>query len=133
VDHPKTNAFKNKLLLATHEVDQYLEDKYKGCFPLHPNRPERGTTSNPQMDGLFNVGLSFSPGYGSKFGRGYVLDLTISTLAKVPHELREKIQGEAVDVLKNALKKHLPERDLQIDWDHKVYKIHGDLSLGSLN
>ncbi len=65
------------------EVDDYLEDKYGDLFPLHPNRMKRGNTSNKEMDGLFNIGASFSPGYGTELGRGYVVDLHLSTLTRV--------------------------------------------------
>jgi hypothetical protein len=132
VDHPKTLAFEKDLREAFIAVDHYLEDKYADLFPLHPNRPKRGETSNPQMDGLFNVGSSFSAGYGSEYGRGYVVDVHISTLERIPKGRKESILEDAVEELRRQLARRFPGRKLFVDRDRHVFKVHGDFSLGSL-
>ena len=114
------------------EVDDFLEDKYEGIYTLHPNRMKRGATSNKEMDGLINIGASFSPGFGSEIGRGYVVDLHLSTLEHVSHEIKEEIEGEAIKKIRKLLPKYFPNRDLRIKKDGSVYKIYGDLSLGTL-
>ena len=130
--HPKLAAWDKELQQVFFQVDHYLEDRYGESFDLHPRRPRRGSTSNPQMDGLFNIGASFSPGFGSEQGRGYVIDVHIATLDKVPAEFREKIIQEAVGELQNLLDLHFPLRDLKVVKDGDLYKIIGDFSLGSL-
>ena len=68
--HPKMMEWDKKLKAIFDRIDDKLEDRYGELFPLHPTRAERGTTSNKESDGLFNVGASFTAGYGSKLGRG---------------------------------------------------------------
>jgi len=114
------------------EVDDFLENKFGDLFILHPNRLSRGQTSNKEMDGLFNIGASFSPGFGSKLGRGYVVDLHLSTLEKVDSKTKEEIVTQAIELIKELLPKYFPGRTLKIDKDGSSYKIYGDLSLGEL-
>ncbi|QEN05793.1 hypothetical protein EW093_14145 [Thiospirochaeta perfilievii] len=114
------------------EVDDFLEDKYGHLYRLHPNRLKRGETSNKEMDGLFNIGASFSPGYGTEFGRGYVIDLHLSTLAKVEPRVKNEIELDAISMVKSLLSKYFPKRELDIKKDGTVYKLCGDLSLGTL-
>ena len=54
------------------------------------------------------------------------------TLAKVPRDVRTKIEGEVVRLLRDELPKAFPGRTLKVDRDGPVYKIHGDLSLGKV-
>lgn len=112
------------------EVDDYLEDRYGDLFPLHPNRMKRGETANKEMDGLFNIGASFSAGFGTELGRGYVVDLHLSTLTRIDEDTRNSIETSAIKLIKQLLPKYFPERELLISRDGNVYKIHGDLSLG---
>lgn len=114
------------------EVDDYLEDKFGDIFPLHPNRMKRGDTSNKEMDGLFNIGASFSPGYGTELGRGYVVDLHLSTLTRVDFDTKKSIEIDAVKLVKKLLPKYFPNREIDIKKDGCIYKICGDLSLGTL-
>jgi glutathione S-transferase len=130
--HPKLVEFDRKLKALFDSIDDYLEDKYGHLYPLHPARAERGKTSNKGQDGLFNVGVSFSPGYGSTYGRGYVIEVEMVTLANVPDYVREQIEQEVADVAAEKLPYYLPGRKLTVDRDGRLYKIHGDLSLGSL-
>ena len=72
---------------------------------------------------------SFTAGYGSKFGPGYVFRVEASTLASVPESEREAIEEAAVALLREGLARAFPGRDLRVDRDVAGYKIHGDLSL----
>ncbi|MBN2652294.1 MAG: hypothetical protein JXR63_07920 [Spirochaetales bacterium] len=112
------------------EIDDFLEDKYGDSFPLHPNRAKRGKTSNKESDGLFNVGVSFSAGYGSKYGRGYVVDIKLSTLSNVDQQLKEEITRETISLIGEKLKVYFPNRNLDVVKDRHVYKIVGDFALG---
>jgi hypothetical protein len=98
-------------------------------LPLHPARPPRGATSNKSQDGLFNVGASFTAGYGSAHGPGYVVEVRMVTLSRVPQYLRDRIEEEVVERLREELPKEFPERKLVVERDGQVYKIHGDLRL----
>lgn len=114
------------------EVDDYLEDKYGDLYPLHPNRMKRGKTANKEMDGLINIGASFSAGFGTKYGRGYVIDLHLSTLIKVNEETKKSIETDSVKMIKKLLPNYFPGRELNILKDGTIYKLCGDLSLGTL-
>lgn len=130
--HPKLIEWEDKLKDLFDEVDDYLEDTYGGMYPLHPSRSKRGVTSNKASDGLFNVGASFSAGFGSKYGRGYVIDVHMSTLSRVPDHVKEDIYKAVVDQVRLRLPKYFEERELEVAKDGNVFKIFGDLSLGSL-
>jgi hypothetical protein len=84
------------------------------------------------MDGLFNVGASFTPGFGSRLGRGWAVDIHLATLAQVSPEVRRAIQEEARVKLVEELARVFPGRRLLVEEDGGALKIHGDLSLGSL-
>lgn len=131
MQHPKSAAFERKLKQLFDSVDDYLEDKYGTRYQLHPARPHRGATSNKEHDGLFNVGATFSAGYGSKYGRGYIVDVEMVTLIHVPQDLREEIEQEVADLVTRKLPAYFPQRELLVDRDRNVFKIHGDLHLGS--
>lgn len=130
--HAKLVEWENTMKTMFDEIDDFLEDKYGRLFPLHPNRMERGETANKESDGLFNVGAAFSAGFGSRLGRGYVIQIHMSTLAHVPEELREIIKKETADLVRNKLTVYFPGRELNVEKDGNVYKIYGDLSLGTL-
>lgn len=129
--HPKAEAWERRLREVLVEIDHELEEKYGGAYPLHPVRPERGATANPQQDGLFSVSAAFTPGFGSAHGPGYVLDIRIATLNNVPRGVVEKIERYARKRLKDALPDVFPGRDLDVVRDGHVLKIVGDISLGS--
>ena len=122
-------SFEETLHGVLSEIDRTLEERWGARWPLHPARPARGTAANPQYDGLFRVTASFTAGYGSKLGPGYVFRVEISTLADVPEETRAEIEEEAVRLLREGLARAFPGRDLRVDRDGPVLKIHGDLSL----
>ncbi|MBI9100889.1 MAG: hypothetical protein JEY99_00625 [Spirochaetales bacterium] len=133
MDHPLTRKWEERLRSIFVGVDEFLENEYAGCFPLHPNRPERGTTGNVEMDGLFNVGASFSAGYGSKLGRGWVVEIYLATLTTVSKEIRLKIENEVKDLIQKELTLRFPERELRVEKDGNCLKIHGDMSLGEMH
>ncbi len=125
----RVSAWENKLEALFDEIDHIMEDRYGDKYPLHPSRPERGATANPAADGLFNMGASFSAGYGSAHGRGYVVSIRLSTLARVPPIVMEQIEQEVVELLKQKLPRIFPDRDLRVERDGHSFKIIGDLSI----
>ncbi|MCK5736643.1 MAG: hypothetical protein KAH21_09200, partial [Spirochaetaceae bacterium] len=98
----------------------------------HPNRARRGKTSNKEMDGLFNIGADFTPGYGSSLGRGYVVTIRISTLDHIPVDIREKIKFDVELMVRERLPAVFPGRMLQVERDGNLLKIIGDFNLGSV-
>ena len=114
------------------EVDGFIEDLYGGKYALHPMRPVRGETSNPEADGLFNIGAVFTPGYGSELGRGYLIDVSMSTLEKVDEDVRREIYEVAADKVRDLLPIHFPDRELTVRRDGNHFKIQGDFSLGNI-
>ena len=101
-------------------------------FRRHPNRPPAFATSNREDDGLFDLGAAFTVGIGSRHGPGYVVQARIATLDSIPAEKQEQFEAEVVRRLKEKLPAAFPGVALHVDRDGPVYKIHGDLSLGSL-
>ncbi|NCD34338.1 MAG: hypothetical protein EOL87_13110 [Spartobacteria bacterium] len=128
----RVEKWEHQLKAVFDKIDVELEKEYGAKYPLHPSRPAAGATSNHEADGLFNVGASFSAGYGSQYGAGYIVDVRMSTLASVPDVIRKDIQLRVIDTLQRELPLAFPGKTLHVDWDNGVYKIHGDLSLGSL-
>lgn len=132
MSHHSVGKLEDQLQELFDEVDDYLEEKYAGAYPLHPTRPPRGKTSSKSQDGLFNVGASFSPGYHSEYGRGYVIDVNMVTLANVSKEWEERILEDAVGKVRELLPKYFPDRKLQVRRDKRGFKVTGDLSLGKV-
>ena len=130
--HPKMTEFDDRLKKLFDEVDAYIEDHYGDRYILHPVRPSRGETSNPEADGLFNIGANFTPGFGSELGRGYLIDVAMSTLEKVDDDVRQEIYKAAAEKVKELLPLHFPERELTVNRDKNHYKIQGDFSLGKI-
>ena len=124
--------FDDRLKNLFDEVDHYIEDHYGDRYQLHPARPARGKTANPEMDGLFNIGANFTPGFGSELGRGYLIDVAMSTLEKVDDEVRREIYRAAADKVRELLPVHFPERELSVRRCRNHYKILGDFSLGTV-
>ena len=114
------------------EVDNFIEDLYGDRYSLHPTRPARGETANPEADGLFNIGANFTPGYISELGRGYIIDMSISTLDKVDDNVRREIYEAAAEKVRELLPLHFPERELTVQRDGNHFKIQGDFSLGEI-
>ena len=125
----KIEEWESRLKRVFDRVDDFLEEKYGRKYPLHPARPTRGATASKAQDGLFNVGASFSAGYGSKRGPGYVVEVRMVTLTRVPRYIRDQIEEDAVQRLQEELPKEFPDRELLVERDGPVYKIHGDLRI----
>ncbi len=125
----KVLAWEKRLKGVFDRIDARLEDEYGGRYPLRPNRPESGRTSNPEFDGLFDVGAVFSAGFGSDHGRGYIVKVNMSTLSKVPAEVVEEIEGKVVTMLEEMLPSAFPDQQLHVVLDGHIYKIIGDFKL----
>ena len=125
----KLEEWEERLYTLLREIDGALEDKYGKLYPLHPARPQRGETANPQYDGLFRITASYSAGYGSKLGPGYIFRVELVTFEMVPDTVRQTIESEAIQMAEDGLKRIFPERELSIARDGNVIKIYGDLSL----
>ena len=127
----KIRELDSKLKKIFDLIDDYLENNYGNTYRLHPNRPKRGATANKASDGLFNVGASFSAGYGSVYGRGYVVDVDIATLDHVPEKVQNDIEAEVADLLKGIIPEYFPEQDINVNRDGNVLKIYGELLVKS--
>ena len=114
------------------EVDHFIEDLYCGTYNLHPARPSRGETANPESDGLFNIGVNFSPGFSSGLGRGYIINVKIATLEKVCEDIRQEIYQAVAEKVAQLLPIHFPERELEVQRYKNRFKIKGDFSLGKI-
>ena len=126
----KVIKWENNLKKVFDMIDDEIEERFGRLYPLHPARPRRGATSNKEQDGLFNIGASFSPGFGSKYGRGYVIDIDMVTLRNVPDSVQISIEKVVIDRLREELPKYFPGKNLQVQKDGNVFKIFGDLTYG---
>ena len=130
--HPKTVEFDKRMKELFDEVDHYIEDLYGDRYDLHPNRPKRGETSNPEADGLFNIGAVFTPGFTSKLGRGHIIIKKMATLEKVDENVRREIYEITAEKVRELLPIYFPERKLTVECTGTHFKIIGDFSLGSI-
>jgi len=128
----RVEEWEGKLNVLLRHVDRMLEARYGSRSKLHPARPPHGSTANPQQDGLFRVTASFTPGFGSTFGSGYVLRFDTVTLDTFPDEQRAEIEHTAVKLIREGLEKVLPGRGLAVKRDGSLWKIVGDLSLSEM-
>lgn len=127
--NPLLEKWEEKLQDIFDKIDIVLEEKYGELFPLRPNRPAHQEGVTPDADGLFDLGVSFTVGLGSKLGPGYVFRVKLATLQRVPDELQEKIEDEVVDLLQAELPTSFPGKELKVARDGRVYKIYGNLDL----
>ncbi len=130
--HFSAVAWEKKLDQAMRELDRFFEEKYSGRYTLHPARPPRGKTANPAHDGLVGINANFTLGIGSEIGKGYVVNIKVMTLEKVPDKVRDEIEDIAMEKLRELLPKYFPDVKLDIAKDGPVLKIYGDLSLGEV-
>ena len=128
----KLERWEARLKQVFDEINDEFEAEYGERARRHPNRPPHGATSNREDDGLFDLGAAFTVGIGSQHGPGYVVQARIATLDAIPADQQEEFESEVVRRLKEKLPKVFPDVKLFVDRDGPVYKIHGDLSLGSL-
>jgi len=128
--HAKLRAFDAQLRSLFAEVDRRLEDRWGDAFSRHPNRPRRGATADPEMDGLFEIAPDFTPGIGTELGRGYIISLRIATLEKVDPARYEDLMAESAAAIQELLPRYFPERSLRVVRDGPRFKIIGDFALG---
>jgi hypothetical protein len=121
--------FETDLRTLFDQVDHELEEKWGGSYPLHPSRAAEGVTGNRESDGLFNIGASFSAGYGSDYGKGYVIDIRLVTLSRVDEKTRQEIRAYVSDRVRELLPEYFPDRTLDVVQDGDLFKITGDLRL----
>ena len=127
MNHPLREAWEEQLKKLFDEIDDYLEDRYGGKYVLHPSRPDRDETTNKAQDGLINVGATFTAGYGSELGRGYVVELDFVTLEHVAEEDEREAEKAVIKKIAEKLPKYFPQRELYVKKDNGVIKIYGDL------
>lgn len=125
----EVQEFERTLKALFDRIDDELEDRWGDRYRLHPSRPRRGRSSNKEHDGLFNVGASFTAGYGSEHGKGYVVDVRMVTLQNVPDEVEREIDEYVARRIGELAPVFFVERELRVVREKKVYKIIGDLSL----
>ena len=125
----KVLEWEKRLKSVFDEIDAELETLYGSRHRLHPSRKSEGKTSNPEMDGLFNVGASYSAGFGSKLGPGYVVDIHMSTLEHVSQNLKNEIREKVQELLTEKLPLAFPGQQLFVEKELNHLRIHGDLSL----
>ena len=131
LSHPRTAAWEERLRALFREVDREMEARHGGRYPRHPRRPAADATEDFEASGLFDIGAAFSPGYGSNRGRGYIIQFRLGTLSRVPEAERQALEDEAITRVRAALPRHFPGARLDVVRDGEVWKILGDLSLGS--
>ena len=127
----EVQSFERMLKRLFDEIDHELEDRWGADYPLHPSRLSRGRSSNSEHDGLFNVGASFSAGYGSEYGKGYVIEVRMVTLTDVERRVVEEIREYAARRVRELLPRFFPDRTLEVVREDDLFKIIGDLSLGT--
>lgn len=127
--HHKARKWEKTLKGVFDEIDRELEAQYGAQWPLHPSRPKHGSTTNPEADGLFNVGAAFSAGIGSKHGPGYTVEIRFSTLKNIPADVRAEIKNQVFQSLETKLSNAFAGKDLWVSEDRGMIRIHGDLSL----
>ena len=130
--HPKQEELEERMSLLCQELDNHLEDIYGERYAVHPNRLKRGQGANPSYDGLFSTSMAFTLGYGSRYGRGYVVNVEVRTLDKVSQYDTIHITSTAFAFLKSKLKEYSPDHNLDVVQDGNVMKIIGDFSLGEV-
>ena len=81
------------------------------------------------MDGLFNVGASYSAGFGSRFGPGYVVDIRVATLERIPRPFKRELREQVQEMLIKKLPDAFPGKKINVDRERNHLRIHGDLSL----
>lgn len=127
--NPLVEAWEERLNKILQETDLALETRFGARFPLHPASPKHGETTNPQQDGLFRLHASFTPGFGSEQGKGYAIDLGISTLENIPPTFREEVEAFAIEEIGKKLETSFPGKQLKVVRDGNIWKIIGDLTL----
>lgn len=127
--HPRAVEWERRLWALFREVDRVLEERYSGTWTRSDRRPAHGAIEDHESSGLFNVGATFSAGYGSAHGRGYVLQLSVGATRPPSPGERRALEQEAADLVREALPRFFPGQRLEVSRDGELWKIHGDLRL----
>ncbi len=127
--NPRVEEWEEKLDQLLRRVTVQLEERFSDFALRHPARLPHGATDNPQNDGLFRITATFTPGFGSQLGKGYVLTIEPVTLERFRQEAWQKIEDFACAQIRAGLEAALPGRGLTLQRDGQVWKIVGDLSL----
>jgi hypothetical protein len=127
--NPLVEAWEEKLNRLLRDVITALELEFGDVVDRHPSRPAHGETPNPQNDGLFRITATFTPGFGSHWGKGYVLDIEPVTLQRFPSEVWSVVESKACQMIQEGLEAIFPGRGLELKRDGVSWKIIGDLSL----
>lgn len=128
--HPKQELLEQQMAKLCQALDNWLEDGFGENWPIHPNRMKRGTGANPSFDGLFSTSVAFTLGYGSKSGRGYLVNVDIRTLKFVTSQEKTEVLDAAASFLRNNIEEYIPDRKLDVVKEGNLIKIVGDFSLG---
>ncbi|HNW34315.1 MAG TPA: hypothetical protein PKM25_05240 [Candidatus Ozemobacteraceae bacterium] len=121
--------WETKLRAAFDRVDRHLEETYGRRFTCRPGRPADGEGVTRDADGIFDLSVGFTAGFGSAYGEGYVFRVRLATSDPVAPDLQKTIEAEAVGFLSDELEKAFPGRELRIVSEAGHYKIIGDLRL----
>lgn len=127
--NPLLQQWEDKLNDIFEEIDKKLEKEYGDAHPLKPGRPKAGEGITHDTDGLFEIGVLFTPGFTSSYGPGYVFRVRLATFNKVPPEEIKMYEDKVARMLEEKLPEAFPEKDLRVVRDGKMYKIIGDLGL----
>lgn len=126
---PRVTQWERQLKAVFDRIDHELEDRCRDRFARHPVRPARGTTANPESDGLVCVSASFSAGFGSVHGEGYLVGIRLATLTPISGDVAEELERFVEQRLAELLPEAFPDRSLSVVRDGPMLKIVGDLSL----
>lgn len=121
--------WEKKLKVILDEIDAALEAKFAALFHRKPARPAPCNTSNPQHDGLFEVQATYTAGFGSQYGEGYIMEIRWVTFDEVPEDIRLAGDAIAEEILNRRLPEQFPGKNLKVVHDVSGMKITGDLSL----
>jgi hypothetical protein len=130
VSHPSTQAWDDAVHAAIVATEEEMEARFGLDLPLRDNRPAFGQTANPQASGLFNIGLVFTTGAGSRFGMGYLLDVEVASREPPSQERYELYVDTCRGILEREIGLRLPGRNLRFERDSDGWKLRGDTSLG---
>jgi len=126
---PRQDRLEEQFAQLERGIDEHLEDMFGQRLALHPSRMPRGSGSNPINDGLFSATIIFSMGYGTQYGRGYIVNIGVSTLDYVDPELKDQIMNEAFHFVSAHCTDYLPDRSIKVVRDQGMIKLIGDFSL----
>lgn len=126
---PRQEKLEESFVLFEKAIDNYLEDTFSDEITIHPMRMKRGKGANPIHDGVFSTTIIFSMGFGTKYGRGYIINISISTLDNVSSHLKERIEEATFDFASKHAEEYLPGRNVECVRDAGLIKLIGNFSL----